>query len=479
MLSLLVTLIVFLMLGMVVFQTLYVLGYQSFLNVDKQSLASDTNEPQSNSLTASQSESGVGGGDGGGYGVDGDGDVYAPPAAIILCLKGAEESLGDCLVGLIGQQYPDFELNIVLYSPTDPSARIVKEFFSTVQQVPKIHFLEDPASTCSLKCSAICQAIQSLSDRIEVVAFVDGDAVVDERWLSDLVTPLGDTGIGATTGNRWYSPIEGRLGGFVRKIWNAAAIVQMQRYEIAWGGTLAIRKNIIDRCGLVAIWRKSFCEDTPLNSLFRKQKLHLHRVPNLIIENKETVSSLSAFHWISRQLLTVRLHHPAWKMVLLHGIATGIASIVAPLLMVLLFWFGETENALTLLKVIVLYQAFNFGLLYMIGKSNRQAINSRESYNRLEDVEERSLATHFVATLMTQLMQPFAVWQANSMEKVKWRGATYRVKDGKDVRLLKVKRGKTSPQAVAAKTEAVEEPPSSVSQDDYIAGSRYSKRSRN
>ncbi|MDB4766990.1 hypothetical protein OAG71_04810, partial [bacterium] len=90
MLSLLVTLIVFLMLGMVVFQTLYVLGYQSFLNVDKQSLASDTDEPQSNSLTASQSESGVGGGDGGGYGVDGDGDVYAPPAAIILCLKGAE-----------------------------------------------------------------------------------------------------------------------------------------------------------------------------------------------------------------------------------------------------------------------------------------------------------------------------------------------------------------------------------------------------
>ena len=481
MLSLLVTLIVFSMLGMIVFQTLYVFNYQSFLNAGDETirakqtssltLPAKSSRSETKSFTSSQLE----GGDSDEYGDM----VYSPPAAIVLCLKGAEESLCDCLTGLISQQYPDYELNIVIYSPTDSAAEVVKEFFSGVQLIPKIHYLEDPAATCSLKCSAICQAIDALSARIEVVAFVDGDAVVDEHWLSDLVSPLSDSGVGATTGNRWYSPADNRLGSFVRKIWNAAAIVQMQRYEIAWGGTLAIRKNVIDRCELVAIWRKSFCEDTPLANAFGEQKLRLHCVPNLIIENKESVSTLSAFHWISRQLLTVRLHHPAWNWVLVHGIVTGIASIVAPLLIVLLFCVGMTSDALTLLKTAVVYQVFNFALLYMIGKSNRKVINGRESYNGLEVDNDKRLPLHFFATLVTQVIQPFALWQANSMEKVNWRGATYGVKDGNKIRLLKVKKGKASPNKPTFKTKVEVDEMAPVSEAAYIPGSRYSKRSRN
>ena len=483
MLSILVTLIVFLMLGMIVFQTLYVLSYQGFLNVGdeavqteqtkSQTLPVETSEAKAKHFMSPPGKGGLRGSD------QDDDDIYAPPAAVILCLKGSEESLNDCLTGLISQQYPDYELHIVIFSPTDPAADVVKEFFSGVQLVPKIHYLEDAEQTCSLKCSAICQAVETLSDRIEVVALVDGDAVVDQYWLNDLVTPLSDSGIGATTGNRWYSPTENRLGAFVRRIWNAAAVVQMQRYDIAWGGTLAFRKDVIDRCGLVAIWRKSFCEDTPLANVFQKQKLHLHRVPHLIIENKESISTLAAFHWISRQLLTVRLHHPAWNWVLLHGVATGIASIVAPLLIVVLFCLGMTTEALTLLKTTIVYQAFNFALLYMIGKSNRQAINSRGSYNGLEVDSERRIPMHVLSTLVTQVLQPFALWQANSMEKVKWRGATYGVKDGNSVRLLKVKKGKSSPRKTSAKTVVEDETTSPVHQDAYIPGSRYSKRSRN
>ena len=477
MLSLLVTLIVFLMLGMIVFQTLYVLNYQSILNANDDpaqtqrsstiTLADNSSQSQTKSLTSLKAKAG-----------DRD-EIYAPPAAIILCLKGSEESLADCLTGLISQQYPDFELNIVIYSPTDPATEAVKDFFSSMQLVPKIHFLVDPAATCSLKCSAICQAIETLSDRIEVVAFVDGDAVVDQHWLNDLVTPLNDSGIGATTGNRWYSPTDSQLGSFVRKVWNAAAVVQMQRYDIAWGGTLAIRRNVIDRCGLVSVWRNSFCEDTPLASLFRKHKLHLHRVPDLIIENKESISTLGAFHWISRQLLTVRLHHPAWNLVLLHGITTAVASIIAPLLIVLLFCFGMTTDAITLLKTTVVYQAFNFALLYMIGKSNRRVINGRESYNGLEVDSDRRLPMHLLATLVTQVMQPFALWQANSMERVNWRGATYKVKNGRKVRLLKVKQGKSATKTQSAKMVIEEDGASPVSEEAYYPGSRYSKRSRN
>ena len=423
MISIFVSLIVFLMLGTIVFQTFYVLGYLKFLRTDVDDQESPTESDE----------------------------TYAPPVAVILCLKGADESLAECLTGIISQDYPDFQLNIVIHSQADPAVKIVEEFFSNLKFKPKIHFLESPKGTCSLKCSAISQAVRSLSKRFEVVALIDDDAVVDQGWLSDLVTPLKDTAIGATTGNRWYSPTDVRLGAFVRKIWNAAAVVQMQRYDIAWGGSMAIRKDVIDRCQLLSTWEKSFCEDTSLASVLKEKQLRLHRVPDLIIENKETISFWQNFHWVSRQLLTVRLHHPAWPLVLLHGISTGIASIVAPLLMVFLFWTGMTGAAWVLLQAIIVYQIANFVLLFWIGRSNRRAINQRGSYNRLEDSSEMNLAMHVRATLVTQIVQPFAVWQANSIEKVNWRGAVYKVKDGRKIKLLKVDKRKISSRKPAIK----------------------------
>lgn len=459
MISLFVTLIIFLMLGMIVFQTFYVLGYQKFLG-------SGPRLEQSHGSRVDQ---------------DGEGNAngsYSPPAAIILCLKGADESLADCLMGIIGQDYPDFQLNIVIHSQADPAVKIVEEFFSNLKFKPKIHYLESPLETCSLKCSAISQAVRALSKRFAVVAFIDDDAVVDQYWLSDLVTPLQDASIGATTGNRWYSPTDVSLGAFVRKIWNAAAVVQMQRYDIAWGGSLAIRKDVIDSCQLLGAWEKSFCEDTSLAPVLQKKKLRLHRVANLVVENREPISFWQNFHWVSRQLLTVRLHHPAWPLVLLHGIATGIASIVAPLLMVLLFTMGMTGDAWALLQAIIVYQIVNFVLLFLIGRSNRHAINRRGSHNRLENSPEKNVAMHFFATLVTQIVQPFAVWQANSIEKVNWRGAVYKVKDGRRVKLLKVDGRKSLSRGPVAKTDADTDP--AVSKDDnYLTSSRFSKRSRN
>ena len=419
MISLLIALIVYSMLGLIVFQAIYVLGYVKFLN------ASDNHGQVHESGAQQRDERDENG-------------TYSPPTAIVLCLKGADEGLVDCLSGLIGQDYPDFELNIVIDAPTDPAATVVEDFFSKVKRQPKIHFLKSPEETCSLKCSAISQALRSLSDRIEVVALVDGDAIVDQNWLSDLVTPLKDVSIGATTGNRWYSPIDARLGAFVRKIWNAAAVVQMQRYKIAWGGSLAMRREVIQRCDLLSKWEQSFCEDTSLTTELRKQNLRLQRVANLIVDNKETSSFWETFHWISRQLLTVRLHHPAWPLVLLHGVVTGVASIFTPLLVMVLFGMGMSSNARFLLQAIIVYQVANFVLLYWIGRSNLNAINGRDSHDSNMPARNNSWVMYFIATLVTQVVQPCALWRAISDEQVTWRGASYLVKGGRGVKLIKI-----------------------------------------
>ena len=72
----------------------------------------------------------------------------------------------------------------------------------------------------------------------------------------------------------------------------------------------------------------------------------------------------------------------------------------------------------------------------MIEKSNRQALKSRKSFNRLPNQGNASEWMQVVGTVLTQWMYPFTAWQANAMEEVWWRGVGYKVGDGGTVELI-------------------------------------------
>ena len=61
----------------------------------------------------------------------------------------------------------------------------------------------------------------------------------------------------------------------------------------------------------------------------------------LIMENTESSKLRDAFRWITRQLLTVRLHHPTWPLVFVHGLATAIACYLTPVLILIALAVGE------------------------------------------------------------------------------------------------------------------------------------------
>ena len=345
-----------------------------------------------------------------------------PKAAIILCLRGQEESVPDCLAGLMGQNYPDFELHIAFDSPNDPAVTQVRDFFGSRISDVQLHYFE-PQASCSYKCSGIVHAIGQLNSDVEIVAFCDGDAIVDEQWLEILTAPLlQDKSIGATTGNRWFSPYDGKIGGLLQKQWNAAAVVQMQAYDIAWGGSMAMRRSTIEDCGLIEIWKRSFCEDTPSTAALQQKGLRLHRVPDLIIENRESTSIEDCLKWISRQLLTVRLHHPQWKMVKAHGFATIAATLLVPLLTIIAIFFGLLTSASWLIFAWIVYQVCNVVLLSLIQRCNLKAMaaaGTREPNNN--ETPDGNLLSVF----LVQLLYPVAFIKAVLAKSVSWRGIEY------------------------------------------------------
>lgn len=355
-------------------------------------------------------------------------------SAIILCLRGYELGTADCLAELVGQIYPDFELHIAFDSESDPAVTQVKEFFENHKSKAQLHYFS-PLPKCSYKCSAIAHVVGELDESIEFVAFCDGDAIVDEYWLRDLVVPmLSDKRIGATTGNRWFSPVDVSNASLVRKHWNAAAVVQMQAYDIAWGGSMAIRKSVIEKCGLVDRWSKSFCEDTLLASALKKHGLKLHRVANLVIENNEGTNLRECFSWIVRQLLTVKLHHSHWPLVMLHGVSTGIATIVTPIAAVALFASGNLLAGRSVLFAWIVYQLANIILLTLIGIANRTAMKHRNSAIDDKSLTTPTLTELVVSGLLVQVLHPLAVLKTMVLQSVKWRDVCYRIA-GRHVRV--------------------------------------------
>ena len=364
----------------------------------------------------------------------------APKVAIVLCLRGPDPTLPTCLKGLLKQRYPNFDLHLIVDSDDDPVIPIVTAALQTIDSAVEIqwHTVIDHRGTCSLKCSALITAVRSIESQesqSDIVAFVDADALVDPDWLTRLVAPLLNTAakdssdknittiaVGATTGNRWFEPTDNHLGSRFRAAWNAAALPQMQIYQVAWGGALAMKLETIQKCDLLDRWSQAFCEDTMLAGVLQDHGMRVERVPELIVVNQESTPLAPALSWISRQLLTVRLHHRAWPLILIHALLGGVCF-YGPL--VFLLAAAPTNFPLAAWAAIAwcVQLAFNTGLLECVRKLNVNAI--KESAR--QPTSAGGILNKFVVAIALQSIYPFLAVGVAFQRRVSWRGIDYQI----------------------------------------------------
>ena len=375
-----------------------------------------------------------------------DAAVYEPATAVILCLRGDDPSLNDCLNSLLAQDYPSFEIHFVLDSQQDPALDRLQGFLadnadSTIKT--KTIFLTDDQGdsskilqSCSLKNQALIAAVSDADDSIEVFALVDADGVVDENWLTELTKPLSDPMVGVSSGSRWFAPRRRNPGSIVRQTWNAAALPQMNFYNIPWGGALAIRRSAIDSCDLLSHWSHGFCEDTMLPEILAKSDFKIAHVPSVIVESDESTSLASAMNWISRQLLTVRLHHRSWPLVLGHAVFSGLCLVAGITTVICCMWQQHYFQGVRLALVIAAFLIGNVALLQMIQVANRRGsivLNRKPGHATSAGASTVSRGPRFLGSLLTQLLYPLIAIKAALMREVQWRGITYSIGPGKKI----------------------------------------------
>jgi cellulose synthase/poly-beta-1,6-N-acetylglucosamine synthase-like glycosyltransferase len=362
-------------------------------------------------------------------------DDQLPKTAVILCLRGADPFLPDCLRSLLKQNYPQYDLKLIVDNQNDPAWQIVSDTINEQEATNvQISHLRIIRHNCSLKCSSLVQAVSELDDSYKVVALVDADTIVHPNWLRELVSPLANPKVGATTGNRWYVPTGKYWGSLVRYIGNVSTVVQMYLFGIPWGGTLAVKIEVLRQTGLLDKWGQAFGEDLMMHNVLKKHGMQVKFVPSLMMLNHEECDLLSLIDSLKRLLFYSRLYHPRWIAL----VSDAISSILFPTAVIVLFfmslWDAQWDAASLLFGC---YSIYTVGLLLLtltLEKGVQQVIRAQG-----QPITKLSIATvvkMLIAIPLTQWVYGLAMLSSLWMSTVKWRGIVYRVQSPWNIRLV-------------------------------------------
>lgn len=362
-------------------------------------------------------------------------DSACPQATVILCLRGGDPFLSRCIRGLMAQDYPNYDVLFMVDNAEDPAMPILNQTLAECAfDRFRIDFLASPMSTCSLKCSGLVQAIESLPESTKIVGFLDADTIPHASWLRELCTALEPTNVGAATGNRWYRPTKPSQGSLIRYLWNAAAIVQMYWYSIAWGGTLALKLDSIRRAGILESWRKAYAEDSMVHSALAKIGQQVVFVPSLMMINREDCTVSGFQSWVKRQLLSARLYHPFWSLVVAHGISSAVVLLWGCLLGVVAAIQGDFLGAVSVFFALFAFHTFLSCLLPWM----EHAVFAIEKERGADDTWPNK--PNFLAVLwfgwLTQWVYTWALLGCLFLKRFKWRGVDYEVGGPFDIKML-------------------------------------------
>ncbi len=354
------------------------------------------------------------------------------PGRIILCLRGSDPFLGDTIRAAVQQDHPDYELRVIVDSRTDPAWAEVEAALATVK--PRCRVVVEPLmsrpGTCGLKCASLLQGLRDAERDTAMVAFLDADVVPSPTWLRTLGTALAAESCGVATGNRWYAPPGRELGSWTRAGWNAGALVQMVCFRIPWGGTLAIETGLLATAGLREKWARAFCEDTLLTATLARTGRHVAFVPSLIAINREHVTLGALVPWITRQLLTARLYHPAWPVVAAFGLSAPLAVSATVVAILLAMARGDAISLGGLAVSLAVFFASLPTLFLWIERVVSKAVpgQSATPSAKVGDVIRGAFAA--------QAVYGGALLGALMLTSTRWRGVTYAIGGPWDIRIV-------------------------------------------
>lgn len=350
-----------------------------------------------------------------------------PKVDVLLSIRGAENTLEENLLSLLGQNYPEFQLHVILDAPDDPARQVIEQVRQAAPDRLTVHFLDKTNVSGGLKPMALAQVARhrlSSADAPDILAFTDADTRQSPDWLKRLVVALSSREkCGAVTGNRWYSlPNRPQTSTVVRSLWNLASLPQMHLYRVVWGGSWAIKRNVLTESGLLDAWEQALFEDTMVDRYVDRVGYRVQTVPGLYSTSEDPSPMPATRNWMFRQMLDLRLYHWAFPMVLGHAAGSALMAALPLVYGILLLTEAHRGWALIAIGVSLAYQISNGVIWQAIAATARQCLQTLDLPQGNRQLPWR---TAFRAMVLTQFVYPATMVQVLMARSVVWRGVHY------------------------------------------------------
>ena len=281
-----------------------------------------------------------------------------------------------------------------------------------------------PATDSGQKVHNLRVASARVDPQSEVLVFVDTDARPGPTWLRQLVAPLANKELGASSGYRWFIPVKGGLASRLRSIWNASiasALGGDREKNFCWGGSTAIRRSTFEELRIRERWCGSVSDDFSLTRVLKEAKLPIHFTPNCIVASPGDCDFRELLEFTTRQIKITRVYAPhLWKAVLLGGLLFCLTFFGG---IGVLMWRVLSARSYVILLSILL-------LMYLLGAAKAyvrwQAISiPLSNYRRLLN---RDLLGQLFLWPFSSLLYVYNAIAAGFSRRIVWRGITYELK---------------------------------------------------
>ena len=238
-----------------------------------------------------------------------DAGFYAPRIAVLCPCKGMEPGLERNLISLTEFDRQNYEIFFILASASDPAAGIVRRIAANTKVKAHVVIAGSPAG-CSEKVNNLRVAIEQLPEEFEVLVFTDSDGRPGKSWLHQLVAPLGDLRIGATTTMRWIMPNCSNLPTALLAAWNAPLVTMLgeKKRNFCWGGGTAIRRSLFEQANVMDEWKNSVSDDHSLTRALQRTAHAILFLPECLTPSYVETDFEGLLEFTNRQVLITRVY---------------------------------------------------------------------------------------------------------------------------------------------------------------------------
>jgi ceramide glucosyltransferase len=243
-----------------------------------------------------------------------DSPENTPPVTILKPLCGAEPETYACLRSFCEQRYPHFQIVFGVTDATDPVVAIVERLQREYPNIDLQMSIDRRQHGTNRKVSNLINMMPFA--RHEVLVLSDSDVCVTRDYLSKVVNPLADKGVGIVTCTYQGRPRSGfwsLLGSLFINDWFVPSVriaALSGSRSFAFGATIGIRRDVLSSIGGFKSIANQLADDYRLGELTRRAALRTV-LSDVVVE---TVVSEITFNQLVRHelrwLRTIRAVNP-------------------------------------------------------------------------------------------------------------------------------------------------------------------------